>query len=51
MCVDAELHVGRSMLDLDESTVDEYLELCQRGLLRPETLRSGMDGMAYGADN
>ena len=32
------------MLDLDESTVDEYLELCQRGLVRPETLRSGMDG-------
>lgn len=35
---------GRSILDLDESTVDEYLELCQRGLLKPETLRSGMDG-------
>ena len=35
---------GRSILDLDESTVGEYLELCQRGLLKPETLRSGMDG-------
>ncbi|KAF8505783.1 hypothetical protein F5888DRAFT_1798751 [Russula emetica] len=29
-----------SILDLDESTLNEYLELCQRGLLRPETLRS-----------
>jgi len=26
---------------MDESRLDEYLELCQRGLLRPETLRSG----------
>ena len=37
-------HFGRSILDLDESTLDEYLELCERGLLKPETLRSGMDG-------
>ncbi|KAN0126821.1 hypothetical protein V8E52_000461, partial [Russula decolorans] len=29
-----------SALELDESTLDEYLELCERGLLRPETLRS-----------
>ncbi|KAH9965921.1 hypothetical protein BC827DRAFT_1181039 [Russula dissimulans] len=29
-----------SVLDMDESMLNEYLELCQRGLLRPETLRS-----------
>ncbi|KAH9999887.1 hypothetical protein BJV77DRAFT_498700 [Russula vinacea] len=29
-----------SVLELDESALDEYLELCQRGLLGPETLRS-----------
>lgn len=31
-------------MELTESSVDEYLELCQRGLLRPERVRSGMDG-------
>lgn len=35
---------GRSVLDLEESTLDEYLELCQRGLLKPEALRSGTHG-------
>ncbi|KAI9507923.1 hypothetical protein F5148DRAFT_1304849 [Russula earlei] len=29
-----------SVLDLDGPMLDEYLDLCQRGLLRPETLRS-----------
>jgi hypothetical protein len=35
---------GRSVLDLDESMLDDYLDLCQRGLLRPEILRSGRNG-------
>jgi hypothetical protein len=35
---------GRSILDLDENTLDEYLDLCQRGLVKRETLRSGRDG-------
>jgi hypothetical protein len=35
---------GRSVLDLDESLLDDYMELCQRGLLRPDILRSGRNG-------
>lgn len=35
---------GRSVLDLDEIMLDEYLKLCQRGLLRPEMLHSGRNG-------
>jgi hypothetical protein len=35
---------GRSILDLDENTLDEYLDLCQKGLVKRETLRSGRDG-------
>lgn len=35
---------GRSVLDLDESMLGDYMELCQRGLLRPEMLRSGRNG-------
>ncbi|KAI0254701.1 hypothetical protein BJV78DRAFT_1273782 [Lactifluus subvellereus] len=30
-----------SILDLDKSMLDEYLDICQKGLLRPEMLRSG----------
>ena len=38
-------HSGRSVLDLDESMLDEYLDLCQRGLLKPEMkLRAGRNG-------
>jgi hypothetical protein len=47
-------HSGRSVLDLDGSMLDEYLDLCQRGLLKPETmLRAGRDGRTgrWGADN
>ena len=36
--------LGRSVLDLDESMLNEYLDLCQRGLLKPEMLRAGRNG-------
>lgn len=31
----------RSILDLDKSMLDEYLDMCQKGLLRREMRRTG----------
>ena len=38
----------RSILDLGDNMLDEYLELCQKGLLRREMVQnSGRNGRIY----